>query len=187
MTTSSQENTEAQKPAERPVLIVDSLNLFIRSYCVSAQVSHTGGYSLGGTIGFLRSLRRIVEEIQPSRVIVVWEGGGSSKRRSLFKEYKQNRRPLKLNRFYEDDIPDSEDNKVFQIALLVKFLKSSPVTQLFVTDFEADDVIAYLVKGPLKDVEKIIVSSDKDMYQLLDDKTRQYSLHKRTIVTKEDV
>lgn len=142
---------------------------------------------MGGTIGFLKTLQRLMFELQPSSVYVVWESGGSTRRRALYKEYKTNRRPSKLNRFYEDDIPDTDENRMHQVTVLLGMLKCSPVCQVYVPDCEADDVIAYLCRSTFKNDEKIIASSDKDFYQLLDEKTRAYSFHKKAYVTPADV
>jgi DNA polymerase-1 len=142
---------------------------------------------MGGSVGFLKTLRRIVSELQPSAVYIAWEGGGSQRRRSLYAEYKLNRKPEKLNRFYEDDIPDSDENKQHQIVALLAMLKCVPACQIYVSDCEGDDVIAYLCRSPMKGVPKVIASSDKDLYQLLDADTRIYSLHKKTYVTEPDV
>lgn len=176
---------EAQA-SERPTLIVDGQNLFIRSWAAYPTMNKNGE-PMGGCVGFLKSLQRICYEIQPSRVYVAWEGGGSRRRRSLYSEYKLGRRPEKLNRFYGDDIPDSEENRKHQLITLLGFLKFSPVCQVYVSDCEGDDIIAHMCRGPFRSADKIIVSSDKDMYQLLDDKTRIYSLHKKKIVTAEEV
>src|SRR5581483_7848319 len=170
----------------RPVLIVDAMNLFVRSYSAYPTMS-AHGYQMGGCIGFLKTLRRIVFESQPKAVYICWEGGGSTKRRRLYSEYKMNRKPEKLNRFYEDDIPDSDDNKKYQIEALLHMTRCVPVCQLYVSDCEGDDLVAYLCRGPMRAEDKIIVSSDKDLYQLLDDQTKVYSLHKKTFVTKETV
>jgi len=167
-------------------MIVDAMNLFVRSYSAYPTMS-AHGYQMGGCIGFLKTLRRIVFESQPKAVYICWEGGGSTKRRRLYSEYKMNRKPEKLNRFYEDDIPDSDDNKKYQIEALLHMTRCVPVCQLYVSDCEGDDLVAYLSRGPMRTEEKIIVSSDKDLYQLLDDHTRIYSLHKKTYVTKETV
>jgi DNA polymerase I len=170
----------------RPVLIVDAMNLFVRSYSAYPTMS-THGYQMGGCIGFLKTLRRLTSEIQPSAVYVCWEGGGSSRRRKLYSEYKLNRKPEKLNRFYEDDIPDSDDNKKYQIEALLHMTRCTPICQLYVPDCEGDDLVAYLSRGPMRSDDKILVTSDKDFYQLLDDRTKIYSLHKKTYVTTENV
>jgi hypothetical protein len=98
-----------------------------------------------------------------------------------------NRKPEKLNRFYEDDIPDTEENRKHQIISLLAMMKHVPVCQIYVSDCEGDDVIAYLCRGPMRGVQKVVVSSDKDLYQLLNAETKVYSLHKKTYVTEKDV
>jgi 5'-3' exonuclease len=171
---------------QRPVLIVDAMNAFVRSWAAYPTMS-SHGYQMGGSIGFLKTLRRLVLEQQPSAVYVCWEGGGSSRRRKLYPEYKLNRRPEKLNRFYADDIPDTDENRKHQIIALLGMLKCVPICQIYVSDCEGDDVVAYLSRGPMRAVHKVIASSDKDLYQLLDDKTKIYSLHKKTYVMEPDV
>jgi len=170
-----------QECMQRPVLIIDAMNMFIRSYSAYPSMS-SHGYQMGGCIGFLKTLRRLANEISPEAIYVAWEGGGSQKRRALYSEYKMNRRPEKLNRFYEDDIPDTEENKQHQIVALLGMLKCAPVCQIYVSDCEGDDVIAYLTRGPFRNANKVIASSDKDMYQLLDENTKIYNLHKKTYV-----
>lgn len=170
----------------RPILLVDAFNVFLRSYAAyPAMSSH--GYQIGGVVGFLKTLHRIINEVHPKAIYVAWESGGSARRRSLYSDYKANRKPEKLNRFYEDDIPDTEENKAQQIQILAKMLKLLPVCQVYVPNCEGDDVIAYLAKYKFSSDKKIIVSSDKDFYQLLDDLTDIYNLHKKIIVKKQDV
>lgn len=170
----------------RPVLIIDAQNLFIRSWAAYPTVSGHG-YQMGGCIGFLKTLRRLVDDMMPSAVYVCWEGGGSARRRAIFPDYKMKRKPVKLNRFYEDDLPESQENEQHQLTTLIKMMKCVPVCQLYAADCEGDDLVAYLCCGPLRGHDKVIVSSDKDLYQLLDERTKTYSLHKKTFVTKDDV
>ena len=99
-------------------------------------------------------VEKISHEIQPRQMCVVWEGGGSSRRKALYSDYKQQRRPEKLNRFYEDDIPDSDDNRQHQLITLIGLVKNLPIRQLYVSDCEGDDVIAYLCNGPFKQKNK---------------------------------
>lgn len=171
---------------QKPILIIDAMNLFVRSYAAYPQMS-THGYQMGGCIGFLKTLRRLTNEMSPGSIYIAWEGGGSRKRRSLYSEYKLGRQPERMNRFYADDIPDSDENKKHQIIQLLSMLKCVPVCQLYVSDCEGDDVIAYLSRQLFKSSKKVIASSDKDMYQLLDENTLIYSLHKKAYVTSENV
>ena len=78
-------------------LLVDAMNIFVRSYVVVPSMSEHG-HHVGGTLGFLKSLGSYCRRFSPDRVIVVWEGGGSPRRRALLKDYKANRKPVRLNR-----------------------------------------------------------------------------------------
>jgi len=148
----------------------------------------SNGEPMGGFIGTLKTIKRIIAETGAKSVYMAWEGGGSARRRAIFAEYKLGRRPEKLNRFYEDDIPSTDDNERHQKLLLLKACKFLPFCQLYASDAEGDDLIAYLSENSLKhETQRIIVSSDKDFYQLLDDRTSVYNLHKKSIVTKQDV
>ena len=171
---------------EHPILIIDAANLFLRSWAAYPTMNKNGE-QMGGCIGFLKSMQRIAREIQPSRIYITWEGGGSQRRRKLYPEYKMGRKAEKLNRFYGDDIPDSETNKKRQLMSLLGMLKFIPACQIYVSDCEGDDIIAQLCTGSFRNKDKIIVSSDKDMYQLLDDTTRIYSLHKKKIITAKEI
>ena len=155
------------------ILIVDALNLFTRHFIAHPALSENGDH-VGGIVGFLYAIADLSEKCHPKSLIVVWEGGGSSKRRSIFPEYKRKRKPQKLNRFY-DEIPDTVENRNHQISALVSIMNSMPILQMYIPDCEADDVIGYLCRYLLKDRKKVIISSDRDFYQLLDNKTVIYS------------
>jgi len=170
----------------QPILIIDGMNLFIRSFAAYPSMS-VNGDQMGGVVGFMKTMKRVVGDIRPKKIFVAWEGGGSARRRSLYKDYKAQRKPEKLNRFYEDDIPESEENRVRQIRILTRMLKHLPVCQIYVSDCEGDDVIAYLCRRKFPDETKVIMSSDKDFYQLLDEKTRIYSLHKKVYLTADKI
>ena len=171
---------------KKKILLVDAMNLFCRHYIAHPQVSSLG-QPMGGVVGFLYTLRRLVEQQRPNNIIVAWEGGGSARRRALFPEYKGHRRPVKLNRFYEDDIPNTVENRDDQVKSLVACLKHVPVCQIYVGNCEADDVIGYLCRTRYRDEDVTIVSSDKDFYQLLNATTKIYRPGKKVFVTKEDM
>ena len=129
---------------ERPVLIVDALNLFVRHFVANPTMNESGEH-VGGFLGFLKSLGYLCERTLPKEVIVVWEGGGSPRRRAILKDYKDRRRPYKMNRYYGDEIPDTFENRNKQISLVVEALGNVPVRQIYVEDCEADDIICNVV------------------------------------------
>jgi DNA polymerase-1 len=145
------------------------------------------GEHVGGVVGFFNAMMRLVEKCKPESVIVVWEGEGSNKKRGLYSDYKKNSRPQRLNRYYEDDIPATYQNRSFQIKTLISILACVPVCQTYIAGAEADDAIGYLCKYLLKDKNKIIVSSDHDFYQLVDDNTIIWSPTLKSFVDKHKV
>ena len=167
---------------DRPILIVDGLNLFMRHFVVNPSMSELGSH-IGGFVGFLKSIAHLCDRTQPKNVIVIWEGGGSPRRRAIYKDYKKNRRPQKLNRYYLDEIPDTVQNRDNQITLLIEVLKHTPVSQIYVPDCEADDIISYIAKHKMKDDRCVIVSSDKDFYQLLSKRVIQWSPGQKAYIT----
>ena len=84
------------KKKNQPVLIIDFLNIFTRHFTVNPTLNKDG-IPVGGVVGFLNNFKYILEEIYPKKVVIVFESGGSPRRRSLFKDYKSNRKPIKLN------------------------------------------------------------------------------------------
>ena len=169
-----------------PILIVDSYNLFTRHFIANPTMNKQG-QQIGGFVGFLRNLKHLSEKLLPSKVIVVWEGGGSPRRRAIFPEYKSKSKAQRLNRFYEDDIPDTVGNRDYQVRLIIEALKHVPVQQIYIADCEADDVIGYLCRYKFKDSNIVVVSSDKDFYQLIDDRVSQWSPGQKKFITADTV
>jgi 5'-3' exonuclease len=155
------------------VVVIDALNMFIRNYIVNGMIS-TNGNPVGGAVGFLNSLKKIMRESSPDQVIIAWDGaGGSQKRRQTVKEYKQGRKPLRKNYEIEGMSEQSQkENMVWQQRILMEMLNEMPIIQLVLDKVEADDIIAAVVQSPrYKGWQKVIVSSDKDFLQLLDSET----------------
>ena len=144
---------------DKPVLLIDALNMFMRHFTVNPSVSSNGDH-IGGVVGFLKGVQLLIDNISPKQVVVVWEGGGSIRRRAIYPEYKNGKRPMRLNRFYEDDIPDTVENRNYQVSLIVNLLRKAGINQLYISDCEADDVIAYMALYALKEEKVVIVSSD---------------------------
>ncbi len=171
------------------IMIIDALNQFLRAYIVNPALS-TNGDPIGGTAGFLKILQKLCREIKPDRVVICWDGkGGSARRKIVNKNYKEGRKPLRLNRDVKNLTEEEElQNKVWQQIRLVEYLNNFPVTQLVSDGSEADDVISFVAQLPdFEDWQKVIVSSDKDFFQLLDDKTVAYRPTQKEVLNKNDI
>ena len=170
------EVTNFKKEESKRLLIVDALNMYFRAYIVDPSLS-TNGQPIGGLKGFLKILNKLVRESKPDRIVVCWDGpGGSRKRKLTNKNYKEGRKPIRLNRDVRN-LSESEEisNKIWQQTRLFEYLNEMPIMQFLVDEVEADDVIAYVANHPsFAGWQKIIVSSDKDFFQLLDKETVLY-------------
>ena len=171
------------------VVVIDALNMFIRNYIVNPMIS-TNGNPIGGAVGFLNSVKKLMRETKPDQVIICWDGsGGSQKRRTVVKEYKQGRKPLRKNYKIEGMSEQSEkENMVWQQRILMEMLNEMPIMQLVLDRVEADDIIAMITQSPkYKGWQKVIISSDKDFLQLLDEETVLYRPIQKKAWTKKTV
>ena len=155
------------------VLIIDALNAYLRAYIVDPSLS-SNGQPIGGIKGFMKILQKLVRDINPDEIAVIWDGPNGSKRRKIMdKNYKAGRKPLRLNRAFHN-LSENEvlENKTWQQVRVMEYLNEMPIVQTIIPEIEADDVIAYVVSmSSLKGWQKVIVSSDKDFFQLCDDET----------------
>ena len=77
------------------ILVIDFLNLFLRNYIVDPSLS-SNGQPIGGLKGSIKSLQKLVRESKPSEVVICWDArGGSKKRKTIKKDYKAGRKPLR--------------------------------------------------------------------------------------------
>ena len=171
------------------ILIIDQLNLFFRNYIVNPSLS-LHGFPIGALRGCIQSLQKIVRETKPDLIVICWDGeGGSKKRKLLKKDYKDGRKPIRLNRSIRNLTEQEEiENKVWQQMRLVKYYNEMPLLQFMFKNTEADDIIAYISQMPqFKNWQKVIVSSDKDFFQLLDDKTVLMRPVQKEVLSKANI
>ena len=173
-----------QKNINSDILLVDGLNTYIRSFMAVPSLNDDGLHT-GGIAGFLKSVGYAIKLLNPTRVIVVFDGkGGSQKRRKIYPGYKNGRRTdIRLNRTYEelsDSVTESQNFKK-ELIRTVNYLDVLPVTVMALDQVEADDTIAYLAKQTFKDSNVTIMSTDKDFLQLASDKINIWSPVKKKI------
>lgn len=167
------------------VLVVDGLNTFIRSFAAS-PVTNDDGLHIGGISGTLLSIGHAIKTVDPTRVIVVFDGkNGTKGRRDIFPEYKANRKfKIRLNR--SEDVDDDGDSQLRQLMRLVEYMSHMPFSTVTVEGVEADDVIGYLVTEKFKE-QCYIMSSDKDFLQLVNDRVRIWSPTKKRLYYTPDI
>ena len=181
------EGAVADNTKDSRVLIVDGLNTFIRAYAASPTTNVNGDH-IGGISGFLLSVGHAIKAINPTRVIITFDGkDGSAKRRQLFPEYKANRKfKIRLNRA---ETVDKEDTQLEQLMRLVEYLEVLPFTVITSDGVEADDVIAYIAEDYMKEraSQVFIMSSDKDFMQLVNERIHIWSPTKKHLYYTDDV
>lgn len=173
------------------VLIVDSMNTFLRSFSI-IQHLNPNGHHVGGLVGYLKSVGYAIRLYQPTRVILVFDGqGNSTNKQYLYSAYKANRSTTKVNNWkvFSDKSEESE-SMANQMGRLIEYLTQLPVSMIAIPKIEADDVIGYLVdkfeSNP--ETDKItIMSADQDFLQLISDKTEIYSPTKKKTYNKKEV
>ena len=166
------------------VLIVDGLNLYLRVFAVNGALNDNG-VPVGGLTGFLRSLAYAIREVNPTRVIIVYDGaGGSQRRRKIHSDYKSNRKPGKrITRWdaFKDAREEKESMKI-QFSRLLEYLDFLPINVISIDRIEADDTIAYIAHT-LLDKEVTIMSADQDFLQLVNDRITVWSPTKKKFYT----
>ena len=174
---------------KKRLLIIDSLNIWFRAYIVNPTLS-TNGQPIGGIVGYFKILQKLCRDTNPDQIIICWDGeGGSQKRKSQDKGYKEGRKPIRLNRSFHNLSENEElENKIWQMTRCFEYLNNLPIVQTMLPAVEADDVIAYVANMPqYKDWQKVIVSSDKDFYQLCDEGTVVFRPIQKQVVNKNHI
>lgn len=177
----SKEHEEVQnEELNDRVLIIDGLNQFIRVFGAVPALNDDGEHC-GGVTGFLLSTAATIRTLKPTRVVIVFDGkGGSNRRKSVYKGYKDGRTGLtKLNRLagYED-LEDQQQSMRKQFARLIEYLQVLPISLTYIDYVEADDIIAYLANHYFKK-EVTIISSDKDFLQLVNPRIKVWAPTKK--------
>ena len=172
------------------VLIVDGLNTFIRSFAVNPALNEDGLH-VGGMMGFLKSVRYTSDILKPSRVIIVFDGkNGSGRRQKIYPEYKGTRkvkRRLNRNVDWGTAPQDEQQSMKQQMGRLIEYLEQLPLTLICVDGIEADDTMAYISQQLLPKSDIMLMSTDKDFLQLVDDRISVYLPTKKKLMHKEDV
>jgi DNA polymerase-1 len=172
------------------VLIVDGLNTFIRSFAVNPAINEDGLH-IGGMMGFLKSVRYTCDILKPSRCIIVFDGkGGSKRRQKIYPEYKGTRkvkRRLNRNVDWGTAPQDEEQSMKQQMGRLIEYLEQLPLTLVSIDGIEADDTMAYISQQLLPKSDIILMSTDKDFLQLVDDRVKVWSPTKKKLYNKQAV
>ena len=139
------------------ILLLDSNSLLHRAYHALPPMRTTNGMCTGAIYGFLSILLKLIKEQKPTHIAAAFDVHGGTFRNELYPEYKANRSPM------------DEDLHV-QVEPLKKLLKDMGINVVTKQGFEGDDILGTLSRK--FDSENIIVTGDRDMFQLATPNTR---------------
>ncbi|MFA7496902.1 MAG: DNA polymerase I [Acidithiobacillus sp.] len=140
-----------------PRILVDASSFLYRAYHVMPDLRAPDDLPTGAIFGVANMLRRLLREHPSDEIIVVFDAPGGTFRDRLYAEYKAQRPAM------------PEDLRV-QIPLLHEWIEAMGLPLVIIPDVEADDVIGTLSKNAESAQNVIIVTGDKDMAQLVNDR-----------------
>jgi DNA polymerase-1 len=165
--------TEAEEQAvagskRKKLAIIDGKSVFYRGYYAMPNLSTKDGTPTGGVFGFASMALEVLRRLKPDYVCVAWDKPKTNirKRLELYPQYKANRKPPPPD-FYE------------QIPILHDLLDAFGWPLYELDDYEADDIMGTLaVQATAKDIETMLITSDLDMLQLVNDHVQVFALKK---------
>jgi DNA polymerase-1 len=134
--------------------VIDGANTVYRAFFAIPNLRAPDGTPTNAAYGFVTMLIKVLREEHPTHVAIAVDPKGGSFRRGIYPEYKAGR----------DAQPE---DLTAQLPLVAELCRAFGVPILEVPDFEADDVIATLVETAPEGAEICIVSTDKDLMQLV--------------------
>ncbi len=144
---------------ERRILIVDAGSILHPAYHVLKNFSTRTGFPTGAIYGFVRTMLKLLREYPSHYMAVAFDAPGEKRRHKRFEEYKAHR-------------PVLDEALSVQIPRVKELIDAFGIARFEEPGYEADDLIATLVQCAREhDLEALIVSGDKDLMQLVDDKT----------------
>jgi DNA polymerase-1 len=143
--------------------VLDGPGYLYRAYHALPPLTTSRGLPVHVTFGMSTMLWKLLREEQPAYFAVAWDPPGPTFREERFPAYKETRTAM----------PDDLRGQIAHVMSLFEALRL-PVVQ--VPGFEADDVLATLVDRTREGgIEMVLVTGDKDMLQLVDERVLVHS------------
>jgi len=149
------------------IILLDGNNIAYRAfYALPATIATSSGTITNAVLGFTSMLLKLIEEQKPDVIVCAFDSKGPTFRHDIFNDYKATRKKM-------------PDELIGQMPLIKEVLKAFDIKILEVESYEADDIIATLASAaPNKFNETLIVSSDKDILQLVSKEVKVMSIKK---------
>lgn len=154
------------------IYLVDGHALCYRAF-YALQLSNSHGTVTNAVYGFIQIIRKLIRDYKPEFMAVCFDAKGKTKRQERFADYKIQRQAM----------PEGLSE---QIPLIKNVLNEYGIAMCEAEGYEADDLIATLAKSfSQKGIDVVIVTDDKDMYQLVNEHIKILSARKNEIMNEQ--
>lgn len=149
--------------------IIDGHSQLYQAYYAISGLTTPSGQPINAVYGFTRMLRKLIKEDKPGYMAIAFDSKGPTFRHIEYKEYKEHRKP-------------TPDDLVSQIPLMFDVIKAYNIPVFAIEGFEADDIIGTLSKkAAMQNIECTIITTDKDMDQLVGKYIKIFNPRKKQI------
>ncbi len=160
---------------EKKLFLLDGNSILYRSYYAIRNLTNSQGFPTNAVYGFLSTLRKIKKEDNPHYLGIVFDTRGPTKRHELYEDYKAQRKPMP-----EDLVP--------QVPKLKQILQAMNIPIYEKTGYEGDDLLGTLSrKASENHIPTVILTNDKDLYQLVNENITLYHVSKDKYLDKAAV
>lgn len=157
------------------VFLIDASPIFYKSFFAIRGLSSKNGVPTNAVFGFCRTLMKILKLHNPKNIVICFDHP-VNKRKEIYSGYKEDRKPM--------------DSKLsVQIPILKEVIAAFGIKAIDLSGYEADDLIGTLAKIASEKLsqEVYILSPDKDMAQLVNDKVQILDISKAEVLDVEKV
>ena len=139
------------------LILVDGSGYIFRAYYALPPMTRKDGTPVNAVFGFTNMLVKLIEDYSNEKLIVIFDAARENFRNKIYANYKANR-------------GETPEDLVPQFDLIKESVKAFGLPQLEINGFEADDIIAtYAIEAKKLNIPSLIISSDKDLMQLVDE------------------
>ena len=176
-------NIKSMSIQNKHLYLIDGSGYIFRAYYALPPLTRkSDGLPVGAVSGFCNMLQKFLEQARndttdqkPSHIAVIFDSARKNFRNEIYKEYKANRE-------------DAPEDLIPQFDYIRKAVNAFNLPSIEMQGFEADDIIATFKNSAKKQNIKVtIVSSDKDLMQLVDDQTKMFDPMKEKLIGSKEV